>query len=214
MFPYQLVCEGKADQVFFSRMLQASGKEVDVICPHRDDGGMGKTGIRKVLIGLQAQFDKITRVVVLFDCDDDPDTAVVDAGTEFQRANEKNPAKPYPVPVTANTVATLVGSPDTAIVLVPATGVRGCLDTLLLPSFEQKFAANLGCVDDFCTCMADPARGLTKDTTLRLRTIIAAAYPKKPGASLANLLEEKHCPIELTHNSFDAIRAALAGLFP
>jgi len=31
---------------------------------------------------------------------------------------------------------------------------------------------------------------------------------------LANLLEEGHCPVELDHNSFDAIRTVLLGLFP
>ena len=62
--------------------------------------------------------------------------------------------------------------------------------------------------------MHDRQRGYTRDLKLRLRILIASAYPKKPGVSLANLLEEGHCPIELTHNSFDPIKAILLGLFP
>src|SRR5260370_14608140 len=130
MFPYQLVCEGKADEVVFSRLLKASGKNVDVRCPKKDDpnGGLGKDAIHKTLNGLQAQFDKITRVVVLVDSDDDAAKAFTDACGEFAKANAKNITKPYPVPAVVNTVATLVGSPDTAIALVPAVGVKGSLD--------------------------------------------------------------------------------------
>src|SRR6266851_4081805 len=113
MFPYQLVCEGKADEVFFSRLLKASGKDVDVRCPKKDDpnGGLGKDAIHKSLNGLKAQFDKISRVVVLVDSDDDPAQALTDAREEFNKANTKNPAKLYPVPVAANTVTSLAGSP-------------------------------------------------------------------------------------------------------
>src|SRR6266850_3284033 len=174
MYPYQLVCEGKADEVFFSRLLKASGKNVDVACPKKDDpnGGLGKTAIHKRLIGLQAQFDKMTRVIVLVDSDDDPAQAFTEAVDQFNRANTANPAKPYPVPATVNTIATLAGSPDTAIALVPAVGVKGSLDALLLQSFEQKFPTKIKCVDDFCGCMKDANRGITKDAILRLRALI------------------------------------------
>ena len=185
-------------------------------CPKKEDpnGGLGKTAIHKRLIALQTKFGTITRVVVVVDSDDDPAQAFTDAAGQFNKANTANPAKPYPVPVAANTVATLVGSPDTAIVLVPGVGIQGCLDSLLLPSFEQRFPDRINCVNDFCTCMNDPDRGVTKDATLRLRALIASAYPKKPGISLANLLEEGHCPVDLAHPSFNTIRANLVALFP
>jgi hypothetical protein len=216
MLPYQLVCEGKADEVFFSRLLKASGRQVDVQCPKKDDpnGGLGKAAIHKRLIAFQAQFDKITRVVVLVDSDDDPGVALAEAKEEFNRANTANPAKLYAVPANANTIARLAGSPDTAIAFVPDPTMKGCLDTLLLPSFEQKFSGQLKCVDEFCHCAKDAQRGYTRDLKLRLRILIASAYPKRPGISLANLLEEGHCPIELTHASFDSIRNTLAALFP
>jgi hypothetical protein len=216
MLPYQLVCEGKADEVFFSRLLKAAGANVDVQCPKKDDpnGGLGKDAIHKRLIGLQTHFDVITRVVVLVDSDDDPLNSFALACTEFSKANAANPAKLYPVPTTVNTVTTLAGSPDTAIALVPNVGAQGCLDTLLLPSFEQKFSAHLNCVNEFCNCAHDPNRGYTKDLKLRLRILIASAYPKRPGASLANLLEEGHCPIDLSHASFAPIRTTLVALFP
>jgi len=213
---YQLVCEGKADEVFFSRLLKSSGKNVDVRCPKKDDpnGGLGKTAIGNVLVALQAEFPNISRVVVLVDADNDPAGAFIEACGQIDKANARNQAKPYPVPVAANTIVTLAGSPDIAIALVPAVGVRGSLDTLLLPSFEQRFPERLQCVNDFCICMNDPKRGVTKDATLRLRALIASAYPKKPGISLANLLEEGHCPIDLGHASFNTIRTALVALFP
>jgi hypothetical protein len=162
MFPYQLVCEGKADEVFFSRLLKASGKNVDVRCPEKDDpnGGLGKNAIHKTLNGIKAQFDKISRVVVLVDSDNNPAQALTDAQEEFNKANNKNPAKLYPVPVVANAISTLEGSPDTAIVLVPGAGMHGCLDSLLLPSFEQVYPGKpLECTNDFCNCLKNPERG-------------------------------------------------------
>ena len=212
MFPYQLVCEGKADQVFFSRLLKVSGKNVDVSCPtQQEDGGLGNKAIHKRLIGFQAQLDKVTTLVVAVDCDDDHAVALDEAQEEFEKANRANPHKLYPVPNQANIL--MNGQPRTAILLVPANGAQGSLDSLLLPSFEQKYAGRLKCTHDFCTCLADPTRGFTHDARLRLRAIIASTQ-KNPGMSLANLLEEKNCPVELTHASFNAIRATLLALFP
>jgi hypothetical protein len=214
MFPYQLVCEGKADEVFFDRLLTAAGKQVDVSCPKREEGGMGITGIRKRLIGLNAQKDKISLLVVALDCDDDPAQAFNNGQTELQRANEAIGNLTYTVPVQANTLTN--GTPRTAILMVPAIGVRGCLDSLLLPSFEQAYPGRpvpLDCVDNFCTCMQNPARGYARDARLRLRALIAATQ-NNPGYSLANLLEEGHCPIDLNHVSFNPIKAALNNLFP
>lgn len=212
MLPYQLVCEGKADQVFFSRLLKASGKDVDVSCPtQQEDGGLGNKAIHKRLIGFQAQFEKIATLVVAVDCDNDHTVALSEAQEEFEKANDANPHKLYPVPTQANTLTN--GQPRTAIFLVPANGAQGALDSLLLPSFEQEYVGRIKCTNDFCTCLADPERGFTHDARLRLRAIIASTQ-KNPGMSLANLLEEKNCPVDLNHTSFDAIKAALIALFP
>jgi hypothetical protein len=212
--PYQLICEGKADEVFFSRLLEATGKKVNVACPKKEDGGgSGKSAMFNRLIGLQAEFGRISHVALAIDSDDNPAQAFTDACDELRKANAANPAKPYPVPVTAN-VAT-AGSPRTSVVLVPGATQKGCLDTLLLPSFEQRYAGGtVGCVDDFCNCVRDPKRGEMRDSKLRLRALIAASWPKNPGISLSFLLEEKNCPIDLAHHSFDPIRNILLGLFP
>src|ERR1700733_8099961 len=163
--PHQIICEGKADEVFFRRLLQASGKAVHVACPKPDvDGASGKSAIRRRLIGLQAQFDTLTRVVLLVDSDDDPAQALTDAKEELNQANLANPAKQYPVPTTVNLLAG-TGALQTAIVLVPTSATKGCLDTLLLPSFEQRYTGvPLACVNDFCRCVRDPHRGETKDS--------------------------------------------------
>jgi hypothetical protein len=212
--PYQLICEGKADEVFFSRLLKASGRNVNVACPKKEDGGgAGKSGMFNRLIGLQAEFGRISRVVLAIDSDDDPAQALEDACGEFRKANAANAAKAYPVPTGAGVMTP--GSPTTAVVLVPGVGLKGCLDALLLPSFEQQYSgAKVDCVNAFCDCVRDPLRGVTRDSKVRLRALIAAAWPKNPGISLSFLLEEKNCPIDLAHASFNPIRNLLLGLFP
>jgi hypothetical protein len=214
--PYQLVCEGKADEVFFRRLLADMGKVVHVQCPKLEtDGAMGKEAIRRRLEALQTKFGFITRVVIAVDSDDDPATAFTAAQREIEQANLANPHKRYPSPATSNTIATLAGSPDTAIVLVPDDAARGCLDTILLPSFETMYAGDtLRCVDEFCRCTTNPVRGHTKDSKLRLRALIAATQARNPGVSLSFLLEEKNCPIPITDASFSSLRTRLATLFP
>jgi len=212
--PYQLVCEGKADEVFFRRLLLASGKVVNVSCPKPEpDGASGREAIRRRLVAFQSKFDTITRVVVVIDSDDDPAGALGLGQEEFRQANLANPAKQYPIPQAANVIAD--GNPQTAIVQVPNEVQRGCLDTLLLPSFEERYAgATLGCVHEFCQCVGDPARSYTFDSKLRLRSLISATVFRNPGISLSFLLEERNCPIAISHASFDPIRATLIGLFP
>jgi len=175
---------------------------------------MGKDAIHHRLVGLQAQLDKITTLVVAIDSDDDANVAFTKACEQFAKANTTNPAKAYVVPTAPNILT--AGTLRTAIILVPAAGTSGCLDSLPLPSFEQTYPGRpkpLDCVDNFCTCLADPARGFSKDARLRLRALIAATQ-RNPGASLANLLEEGHCPIDFAHTSFDPIKHILTLLFP
>jgi hypothetical protein len=216
VYPYQLICEGKADEVFFSRLLRAGHKDVEVRCPRKDDpnGGLGKTSIRRRLIGLQSKFEIVTRVILVVDSDDDPTKAFGDACTEFEEANEANPKKQYPIPKQAAVVALSNDGPSTAIVLIPDTEEKGCLDSPL-PSFEEKYSEDLlKCAQTFCDCIKASTRGQAREAKVRLRSLIAASHHRNPGISLSLLLEEKNCPISLAHASFDSIRNTLTGLFP
>jgi hypothetical protein len=210
---YQLACEGKADQVFYRRLLNENGKNVGVHSPERPLSG-GITDINAVLVSFQSQYEAIERIVVLVDADDNPNANFTEAQRQITIANERNPAKQFAVPDTVNTFFRLGNAPEIAIVVAPDIDSKGCLDTMLLPSFEDKFKASLKCVDDYCACAKDAKRGFTRDGKLRLRVLIATAMPKTPGMSLANLLEEGHCPIDIAHGSFNAIRDILVGLFP
>ncbi|MGB6429084.1 MAG: DUF3226 domain-containing protein, partial [Candidatus Acidiferrales bacterium] len=174
----------------------------------------GISAIYKRLVGLQAEFEKITRVVLVIDADDNPVAAFNEGCVAFARANIENPAKQYPVPTTVDLITT-TGSPATAVVLIPGSDQPGCLDTLLLPSFEERYAADsVRCVSEFCECVNGAERGETRHSKLRLRALIAASQHRNPGVSLSYLLEEKNCPVELAHASFDPLRALLNGLFP
>lgn len=212
MLPYQIVCEGKADEVFFSQLLRNSGKQADVRCPKPREEGYGITAIRNVLVGMQSQFDKIERVLVVIDSDDSPQQAFQAGCTEFTRANEQNPAKPYPIPMTVNTL--MAGNPSTAIVLVPASDRQGCLDTLLLPSFRDRYPAAIQCADAFYTCLAQTNLFSEKQQSKIILRALIAASENNPGASLANLLEEGHCRIAMNHASFGDIRDTLTSLLP
>jgi hypothetical protein len=210
---YQIACEGKADEVFYRRLLNEGGRTVGVHCPAKETGS-GITNIHHTLISFQAQYEAIKRIVLLVDADDNPQTNFEEAQKQIRLANERNLVKPLPVPEIANTFSEIPNAPQAAIVVAPGVNSYGCLDTLLLPSFEEVFNASLKCVNSYCECVKDDARGRTKDSKIRLRILIATAFPKTPGLSLANLLEESNCPIGLTHVSFNAIKNILINLFP
>src|SRR5580700_5136004 len=150
--PNQVICEGKADETFLSRLLDHAGIQANVSCPSRvADGAQGKSGIRRRLLAFQSNFGTLARIVVVVDSDNDPGTAFAEAQTEFREANLENPNKLYDVPVEANVLSN--GNPRTAIVQVPTHNTRGCLDTLLLPSFEDHCGAvHCQCTDAFCQC--------------------------------------------------------------
>jgi hypothetical protein len=215
--PNQLICEGKADEVFFRRLLTSVGKDVQVSCPRKDDvdGGTGKDAIHKRLIGLQAKFGELSRVIVVVDSDDNPTKAFNDACREFEKANQENPKRTYPIASQPAVLTKLYGAPSTAIVLVPASEVKGCLDTLLLASFKEKYGADaVKCCEIFCECIGARTRGETRQSKAFLRSLITASVHRNPGISLSFLLEPKNCPVSLTHSSFDAIRSVLIGLLP
>jgi hypothetical protein len=205
-----LICEGKADEVFFSRLLVSMHKNVQVACPKKEtDGAQGISAMHRRLQGLLPYFDKIERMVLAIDSDDDPDKAFEEGCKQFRKATR------YPVPEKASEFAEVDGCPRTAILLVPSADKKGSLDTLLLKSFENKYRRKiLSCVKKFCKCIESAKRGETREAKLRLRALIAASQEKNPGISLSFLLEEKNCPINLSHPSFDSIKTELQKLFP
>ncbi len=207
--PNQLICEGKADEVFFSRLLVSMGKNVQVACPKKDrDGAEGVSAIYRRLQGFHPYFNMIEKVVLAIDSDDDPQNVFLEGCKQFKKARK------YPIPITVCAFAELAGAPKTAILAVPAEGKKGSLDTLLLRSFEDKYRRKLlSCVRKFATCIEASKRGETREAKVRLRGLIAASQTKNPGMSLAFLLEEKNCPISFTHKSFDQIKGSLDALF-
>jgi len=205
----QMICEGKADQVFFSRLLESMGKNVQVACPEKArDGAQGLSAMHRRLQALQAYFDKIERVVLAVDCDDDPTKRFSDGCNQFAKAGK------YPIPSRPYVFAEQVNAPKTAIIMVPSDGQKGSLDSLLLKSFEDKYRKKiLPCVRRFYVCIGASKRGKSRAAKLKLRALIAASQKKNPGISLAFLLEEKNCPISFSHPSFGAIKAELGKLF-
>jgi hypothetical protein len=208
--PYYLVCEGKADEVFFNRLLRANGKTVAVKCPEKEtDGAPGKDAIFRRLKGLESEFDKLTRVVLALDSDDDPAKAFLDGCNQLRKAGR------YPIPMAVNQLESLEGAPSTAIVLVPSESQKGCLDTLLLAGFKKKYSGSIvTCVDTFHTCIGADRLDTNQSSKAFLRSIITATQNRNPGVSLSYLLTEKSCPISITDSMFDDIRDRLIGLFP
>lgn len=210
--PNQIVCEGKADETFLSRLVDSAGLNANVSCPKLDpDGAQGISAIRRRLSALQSTFGSLARVIVVVDSDNDPAAAFAAAQGEFRAANEINPNKQYPIPDAVNILTN--GEPRTAIIQIPTHDIQGCLDTLLLASFEGHCGNTMcACVDAFSACLNAPSRGITNASKLRLRSLVASIVPRNPGISLSYLLEARNCPIPMNHPSFDDLIGRLRTL--
>jgi hypothetical protein len=205
--PYQIVCEGRDDAEFYSRLIRdraINGYNVGCGCGE-DSRPLGKDGFRKrIQAALDFSIVPIKGFVIIADSDDSPSRRFTDAARHFQGHG-------FPIPKVAmqafeNAEA---DKPKTAIIMVPSFGVEGGLETLALSCCDQ-LTEHRGCIDDFCQCVYTPRRSLDFDK-LKLRALIAAHNPDDPSASISRWVSSRVRPFEMTHPALDEIARFLTG---
>jgi len=95
-----------------------------------------------------------------------------------------------------------------AVVMLPfRNGVvaRGALETLLLAAATDNLPTPARCAADYCACINMHAWPQTAADKMRLRCMIAAAWPDDPNISLQWALSPNKNLIPLHHPCFDEI---------
>jgi len=199
--PYQIICEGRDDVEFFLRLLRDRNiAGYNVGFPKGADGRpLGKDRFDERIDQILAFATvPIRGIIVVADSDDDPAGRFADACEHFR-------GKVLPIPKAAmqERKSGTSGTPKTAVIMIPAHGVEGGLETLVL-SCCAEVEEFRECINSFCLCVDTPRSILERDK-LRLRALIAALNPKDPSASISNLLSTARRPFPMTHTALDGI---------
>ena len=66
----------------------------------------------------------------------------------------------------------------------------GCLETLLHPAATSKWPPLVPCVDAYWNCIGPAGRTANQESKIKLRALLAAAYPKNPNLTLVKIWDD------------------------
>jgi hypothetical protein len=211
--PYVVICEGRADTVFVSRLLQhrLGVTDISVRCTHtagpRCAGKDGLTDTLKALDAARSTIPETIRgIAILFDSDESPDDS-------FKRVIKliKAAKLEYPLPDHPLEVKNGRDRPSIAIGLLPWHNRQGHLDQLIFEALQGTHADLSQPITDFeaATNHRTKEWKFGPKSKLRLRCLIAASHQRDPGVALAYYLESSDCPVDFDSACFDPLMAFL-----
>jgi len=207
--PYLLLVEGPTDAAFFRHLIRARNitDNFNVRSPRDADGvhSGGNTRFGEALDAFRVEptFSMVTEIIVVSDNDDDP----TDALTKIQ-AQIKSASHGYAVPKTP-LVKTKGKVPHVTILMLPSTGVTGCLETLCLKAACNENPELAKCVAELGACTGAIGWSPSKRAKSDLRCLIASYYQRNPDESLSFLWDDIPSFIPLKDPVFDDIAVFL-----
>jgi hypothetical protein len=202
---FLVVGEGSGDASFISHLCTARD-----IPGFQVEDARGESKFVTHIKGLKSRkgYGQLKGLLVVSDNDESPQ-----ANFGKIRNYLRDAKVPYP-----DTVLTPARRDEIAVVvmMLPFTlaggPVRGCLETLLLQSLEDRQPGLKICVDAFSACMPE-RRTRNQEDKLRCRCFVAAMYAEDPNLALSWVVSPTKGLIDLSHSCFDEIVAFLRG-FP
>lgn len=208
--PCLVLGEGPHDRAFFRALMRARHiGGYQTVCPN-DLGieGGGNTRWKEALNALVGTtgFETLRGLVIVADNDDNPNDAFTNVQQALHGAAEFTgpPYRKFPVP--NNPLDIQDGPPAVSVVMMPGTGVRGCLENLTADvAYNAASAAIRTCVDDYCSCAGFNGLSESKKSKARLRSLIACGHHANPEISSAKVWND--CPgvIPLNDHRFTSI---------
>jgi hypothetical protein len=206
-----ILCEGEADKRFLDRFIAARniGADFHVQFPDRHNSNAAGRSLfgrylKTVHEASETFLKNVTAVLVVSDNDDDPATSFAEVQTELGNAGG------YAVPALEQTVGKAAGFPHVVILMIPP-GKPGNLETLCLAAAYDKWDIKAA-LDALVAAAPASDWGPSKQSKMRLQTMLASTCRHKPDTSFANVwleAEEFHLPLE--HASFDGLETFLRG---
>jgi hypothetical protein len=205
----QIIVESFADGAFVTAVSQSHGiPAFDYTTPlGTNNRPLGKSGFKEHLRGMRLFIERrqVDRVVVIGDNDDDHSAAFTDVKKGFSDAGG------YPT-IGAPAVAVHAAGLHTGVLLLPATGENGCLETLLLKS-TLRVPVSQDCIDQWRDCIGFQTAPRNPYHKFRVRAIIEAAIRSKPDLSLSDIWTNGNCPFDPADPAFNWVADFLRAVF-
>ncbi|HLY61931.1 MAG TPA: DUF3226 domain-containing protein [Terriglobia bacterium] len=209
---FHIVCEGRDDKAFFTKLFEAHGiQDFEAECARTNNDPKrcaGKSGITDTLLGLKAVNDLnpgiLRGIIIAVDSDEDPAKSF-----ESVRRSIKETKMQLPVPDQAliPKLDPQGMDPAIAILSIPWIDQPGHLDSLLFDSMQTSHADLIAPIEDFCDSTEHRTRDWAQNnkSKMKLRCAIAASKEGEPGLSLAYFLESSECEINFKDVKFNKI---------
>ena len=156
-------------------------------------------------------FYQLNHIVIVSDNDEDPNASFDNVCAQIANSNpEATPPVVYGVP--DQPLKMEAGTPSTiSVLMLPWTGEKGNLELLCLEAASNAANPIAVCVDQFALCTGVDAWPGTKQSKMKLNSILASQNKKDPMIGLGNVWRDNRSLIPLTDPCFDRIADFLKG---
>jgi hypothetical protein len=211
-----IVVEGGSDKALFKGLL--ANRDItgfDVICPWDMEQGLeGEDAIRQLLDALPVNrnFVKLKKILIVVDSDDDP---VAKFGKFVSVLNNTRPFSGncrYPVPNAPNELASVAGSPQVAIMLLPSSTSCGAMETLCWDAAIPNHKSIQACIEAFASCVGADKWAPQKLAKFKLRSLISTQYQSNPDLPTTKLWDKAPDIVRLDSAAFTPLSDYLASL--
>lgn len=194
--PRLIICEGHSDHgvlLALSRTFDLNGAQLHVA---RGRGNFSRPLRAARVQGYEA-------VLLVSDNDDDPTKSWKEVCAQIRDAGYNAPIKPRDIVTDKN------GGPPLTVLMIPWDEESCAIEKLCLPALEHLFAAQMNCVNDFCTCTSVNDWGATASSIARVEFLLACTQESTPKIGLGHFVIKSKCPLDFRHDCFSRVADAL-----
>lgn len=209
-FRNQVIAESYSDGAFITAVGRAHNvPDFDFSTPLGKDGRpLGKDGFGQLILAMRPFIDRdqMSRIVIVGDNDTDH------AGNFNSIRRAIRDAGGYPTP--AVTPLSFAAKDDlrVGVVMLPATGESGCLETLLLKA-TMTHGISEACLDGWMKCSGFPVLPKNNYDKFQIRSILSAIIKDEPNITIQRIWEKAANPIKADDPAFKWIADFLKTVF-
>lgn len=190
--PRLVVCEGNSDKAVIDALLRTHG--------------IG--GIQVEYAGGRDKFSTFLRaarvkhfkwVLLIADCDDNPNESFSYVRTQLTTAKYKPPAN------RRQKIEPTARDPGVEVLMLPWDTDKGCLESVCLPALEELYPDEYKCLETYCTCTGTDGWGVTKRDEMKVHCLISCTQKKNPRVGLKMFAERTACPLNFKHDCFKQV---------
>lgn len=200
-----ILCEGPDDEGFLTNLIKT--RALGSFTIRKDFGGNSNFGER--LIGLKADRGIGLRkaVLIVADNDSDPEKSFQAIRAQIVAARQYDvPRRPMELSQRAE------GLPPVAVLMLPWTGVQGCLETICYESAARNFPQGAQCVEQFMTCVGAGVLEPSKLAKTKMRSFLTSTCKSDPNTGLRFAWSRQETLVPLADPCFNNIAAFLQSL--